>query len=86
VTISCTLINPSVLRVSVADTGQGLSDQEQAKLFQPFERLSAKNSAIEGSGIGLVISKKLIEAMNGKIGVESTVGEGSCFWVEIPLA
>jgi signal transduction histidine kinase len=52
----------------------------------PFERLSAKNSTIEGAGLGLCISKKLMEAMNGAIGVESTVNEGSCFWIEIPLA
>lgn len=76
----------SILRINVTDTGKGLSELQLSKLFQPFERLSAKNSNIEGTGIGLCISKKLIEAMNGSIGVNSTVGEGSCFWVEIPLA
>lgn len=86
VTLSSKVMNPKLLRINIEDTGRGLSEKQQAKLFQPFERLSAKNSNIEGSGIGLVISKKLIEAMNGKIGVESTVGIGSCFWIEIPLA
>ena len=84
VSISCRVINPQLLRVNVTDTGKGLSEQQIAKLFQPFERLSAKNSNIEGTGIGLVISKKLIEAMHGTIGVESEVRKGSCFWVEIP--
>jgi PAS domain S-box-containing protein len=86
VTISCEVVNLQMLKVNVTDTGQGLSEEQLAKLFQPFERLTAKNSAIEGTGIGLCISKKLIEAMNGKIGVSSSVGEGSCFWVEIPLS
>lgn len=85
VSISCRVINPQLLRINVTDTGKGLSEQQIAKLFQPFERLSAKNSNIEGTGIGLVISKKLIEAMHGTIGVESEVRKGSCFWVEIPI-
>ena len=86
VTLSCELINPQMKRISITDTGNGLSEEQISKLFQPFERLSAKNSNIEGTGIGLCICKKLIEAMNGRIGVESTEGEGSCFWIEIPLA
>jgi PAS domain S-box-containing protein len=85
VTIFCDRWEQTV-RINVVDTGKGLSAAQLAKLFQPFERLSAKNSHIEGSGIGLVITKKLVEAMDGKIGVSSTVGEGCCFWVEIPLS
>lgn len=85
VTLSCELTNLQTLRINVVDTGPGLSELQLSKLFQPFERLNAKNSTIEGTGIGLCISKKLIEAMNGMIGVTSTVGAGSCFWLEIPL-
>jgi signal transduction histidine kinase len=84
VTISTALIQPQRLRISITDTGNGLSKAQLAKLFHPFERLTAKNSHIEGTGIGLCISKKLTEAMDGKIGVESVEGEGSCFWIEIP--
>jgi signal transduction histidine kinase len=86
VTIATKLIQPQRLRISITDTGNGLSKEQIDKLFQPFERLTAKNSQIEGTGIGLCISKKLIEAMDGRIGVESEEGEGSCFWIEIPSA
>ena len=86
VTISCEEKEARILRVNITDTGKGLSAAQLAKLFQPFERLSAKNSDIEGTGIGLVISKKLIEAMKGRIGADSTPDVGSCFWIEIPLA
>ncbi len=85
VTLFCDQINPQTLRFSVADTGYGLSEAQISRLFLPFERLSAKNSNIEGTGIGLLITKKLVEAMNGRIGLTSTVGEGSCFWIEMPL-
>jgi PAS domain S-box-containing protein len=86
ITLSCVSINPHTLRVNIIDTGEGLSAEQLTKLFHPFERLSAKNSAIEGAGLGLCISKKLIEAMHGSIGVSSCEGEGSCFWIEIPLS
>lgn len=74
------------LRFTVRDTGRGLSETELSQLFQPFERLSAANSRIEGTGIGLALSKRLVEAMEGRIGVDSVVGEGSVFWVEMPAA
>jgi signal transduction histidine kinase len=86
VMISCENINSQSIIIKIADTGKGLSESQLSKLFQPFERLDAKNSTIEGTGIGLCISKKLIEAMGGKIGVTSAVDEGSCFWIELPLA
>ena len=69
------------VRINITDTGNGLSEEEQLHLFKPFERLSAENTGIEGSGIGLVISRKLIELMGGEIGVDSEVGCGSTFWV-----
>lgn len=86
VTLTSQRINPQTLRVNVIDTGHGLSHHQIKKLFHAFERLNAKYSTIEGSGIGLVISKKLIEKMDGQIGVESVENKGSCFWIEIPCA
>lgn len=70
------------IRLSVSDAGQGLSNEQQAKLFKPFERAGAEYSNIEGTGIGLVISKQLVELMGGDIGMDSTPGSGSTFWVE----
>jgi PAS domain S-box-containing protein len=86
VTLSCEETDEYKVIITVTDTGKGLSEQQVSKLFQPFERLDAKNSNIQGTGIGLCISKQLVEAMNGKIGVESATGEGCCFWIELPLA
>lgn len=74
------------LRLKVRDTGPGLSPEEIKKLFVPFERLSAARTRIEGTGIGLALSKRLVEAMGGVIGVDSTLGQGSVFWIELPLA
>lgn len=74
------------LCISVTDTGHGLSQEQQRHLFEPFERLGAEATEIEGTGIGLVISKNLIELMHGKFGFESTHGRGSRFWVELDLA
>lgn len=73
------------LRVAVIDTGEGLSEDQLRLLFQPFERLDAVSKRIEGSGLGLVISKNLIRLMGGDIGVESQPGVGSTFWIEIDL-
>jgi len=74
------------LRLTVADTGPGLTAAQCARLFVPFERLEADRDAIEGTGIGLAIAKRLVELMEGRIGVDSRPGEGSAFWFELPLA
>lgn len=74
------------LRISVRDSGKGLSAEKLAQLFEPFNRLGQEASAIEGTGIGLVVCKRLIEMMDGAIGVESTVGTGSVFWIELNLS
>jgi len=74
------------VRVSVEDTGPGLSAEKMAQLFQPFNRLGQESGGKAGTGIGLVISKRLVELMGGCIGVDSTVGVGSCFWFELDLA
>ena len=74
-------------RISVRDTGPGIPPEQQEKLFQPFERLGAEQrDEVEGTGLGLALSKRLVELMGGRIGVESGVGAGSTFWVELPGA
>jgi CheY-like chemotaxis protein len=74
-----------MVTVRVSDTGAGLEPEQLARLFVPFERLQA-DPRIEGTGIGLVLSKRLIEVMGGAIGAESKPGVGSTFWVALPLA
>jgi PAS domain S-box-containing protein len=73
-------------RIEVVDTGPGLDAAQQRRLFQPFERLDADRDAIEGSGIGLALCRSLVELMGGRIGVRSTPGQGSCFWLDLPRA
>jgi CheY-like chemotaxis protein len=74
------------LRLSVADTGPGIPADKIGLLFSPFERLGAEHAGVEGSGIGLALSKRLVEAMAGRIGVHSEFGSGTTFWVEFPVA
>ena len=86
VTISCSLVGDDLIRISVTDTGVGLMPEQVAQLFQPFNRLGKENSAEEGTGIGLVVTKRLVELMGGSIGADSTVGVGSTFWIEFALS
>lgn len=85
VAVECTANPPDSVRISVRDTGKGLTPEQLAQLFQPFNRLGKETSTEEGTGIGLVVTKRLVELMKGKIGVESTVGTGSVFWIELAL-
>ena len=83
VTVTCGEGSDGMVRVSVADTGAGLSDEQIAHLFEPFNRLGQEEGAEEGTGIGLVVTKQLVELMHGAIGVDSDVGAGTTFWVEL---
>jgi signal transduction histidine kinase len=74
------------LRVRIRDTGLGISYKYQEKMFRSFSRLGQENSDIEGTGVGLIITKNLLEAMGGKLDFESEEGVGSTFWFDIPLA
>lgn len=74
------------VRFSVIDTGYGISEEDQEKIFVPFERIGAETSAIEGTGLGLAVVKKLIDALEGRVGVKSELGSGSTFWFELPMA
>ena len=76
---------PGRIRICVKDSGEGLAADKLAQLFQPFNRLGQEANAEEGTGIGLVTTKRLVELMKGVIGVESTVGVGSVFWIELDL-
>ena len=83
VEIGCSASRPAHLRISVRDTGAGLSVEKMAHLFEPFNRLGQEAGTEEGTGIGLVVSKQLVELMGGAIGVQSSVGVGSEFWIEL---
>jgi PAS domain S-box-containing protein len=83
VEVKCAERKPGRIRVSIRDTGAGLPQEQQAQLFQPFNRLGQEAGGEEGTGIGLVVAKKLVELMGGIIGVESAVGVGSLFWFEL---
>jgi CheY-like chemotaxis protein/anti-sigma regulatory factor (Ser/Thr protein kinase) len=85
VLVSCVISTPGRVRIDVEDTGEGLSPADIAQLFQPFNRLGRAATMEEGTGIGLVVCKRLVELMGGVIGVESTVGRGSVFWIELNL-
>ncbi|TBU99264.1 hybrid sensor histidine kinase/response regulator [Stutzerimonas kirkiae] len=74
------------LNFAVVDTGEGIGAERLGELFQPFNRLGAERGVVEGTGIGLIITRKLIEAMGGRIGVRSEPGRGSRFWIELPLS
>jgi PAS domain S-box-containing protein len=83
VTVDCVKSAEGRVRISVNDTGEGMTSEQTERLFKPFERLEADRKGIPGSGLGLALSKLLVEGMNGTLGVESVPGEGSTFWCEL---
>lgn len=85
VTVDFYITGDKHLCLGVTDTGVGIPEDKLPYLFQPFQRLGAENSEVEGTGIGLALSKKLIELMGGRISVESHSGQGSTFWIELPV-
>lgn len=85
VSIGYKRLDKSYIRIYVSDTGKGLSDEEQAVIFEPFNRLGAEYTDIEGVGIGLSISKRLMEIMGGSISIESKKGKGSTFYLDCPI-
>ena len=86
VVVGCVACGPDMIRVSVKDSGAGLKPEKVAQLFQPFNRLGQEAGSVAGTGIGLVVTKKLAELIEGSLGAESTFGTGSVFWVDLPAS
>lgn len=84
ITLTCSEVAHSMVRIAITDCGAGISRSNQSIVFEPFNRLGKESGNIEGTGIGLTIAKQLVIAMGGHIGVESELGKGSTFWVEMP--
>ncbi|NHZ62907.1 hybrid sensor histidine kinase/response regulator [Massilia genomosp. 1] len=85
VVCDCSVVTANRVRLSVQDTGMGLRPEQIDSLFQPFNRLGQENGSEEGTGIGLVVTRRLVELMGGEIGVSSSVGVGTVFWIELGL-
>jgi CheY-like chemotaxis protein/two-component sensor histidine kinase len=86
ITVSCDNGEGGRVRINVSDTGAGIRPEKLALLFTPFERLGAEQTGVEGTGLGLALSRGLAEAMGGKLGVQSEIDRGSTFWVELSRA
>lgn len=86
VDITCNLVGDNFVRINVSDTGRGISEEDKDKLFKPFSRVGESLTEVEGVGIGLMITKKLIKLMGGEIGFKSNYNNGSSFWIELPIS
>jgi signal transduction histidine kinase len=85
VNIDAKEVNDNIFRITIEDTGLGIPEDKQSQLFSSFTRLGKERSSIEGTGIGLTITKRIVDAIKGEIGFESIVNEGTTFWVELPI-
>ena len=85
VEIFCENVAPDTVRISISDTGTGIPPELQSRVFAPFDRLHADQTDVQGTGLGLALSRKLIELMGGHIGFESEPASGSTFWIDLPL-
>jgi len=85
ISLGCNTETPKTFRIWVTDTGQGIPKEKHAQVFEAFDRLGREDSGIAGTGIGLTVTKQLVESMGGAIGFESTVGTGTTFWIDVPL-
>ena len=85
VTVSCVDGGAARLRITVTDNGPGILASDRDLLFMPFERLGAERTAVEGTGVGLALSRRLAEVMDGTVDVESEPGRGSTFWLELTM-
>jgi signal transduction histidine kinase len=83
VSVTCAFPDPGSVRISITDSGIGMTPEQLGQLFQPFNRLGREGGLQEGTGMGLVVTRRLVELMGGSIGVDSEEGVGSCFWVEL---
>ncbi|MDH5592293.1 MAG: ATP-binding protein [Gammaproteobacteria bacterium] len=83
--VSCRKIKENYLRIEISDSGKGIPEEKKKLLFLPFERLGYEKSNIQGTGLGLILTKRIIDAMDGRVGYASKQGNGSLFWVELPL-
>jgi PAS domain S-box-containing protein len=86
VTVAFSDSTKGLTRISVRDNGAGIAVDKLARLFTPFDRLGAEQSTVEGTGLGLALCQRLVQAMHGSIGVNSNLGTGSTFWLELPKA
>ncbi len=84
ISVSTSLGSDGCVRISVSDTGPGVPPESHDTIFEPFERLGAGTLDVDGTGIGLTISRQMITALGGKMGLESEPGRGSTFWIDIP--
>jgi signal transduction histidine kinase/CheY-like chemotaxis protein len=85
VDVSCLQADEGSLRIAVRDSGPGIDPALQERLFQPFERLGVEDSGVEGTGLGLALTRQLIERLGGTIGFETALGQGSTFWIDLPV-
>lgn len=86
VDVGCRTQPDGFLRILITDSGKGISAGDRDRIFEPFNRLGAENSSVSGTGVGLTVTRQLVELMSGRIDFQSTLGEGTTFWIDLPLS